>query len=213
MDARNFFSPKGTAFPSFRLNQFGGSLGGPVVLPKLYNGKNRTFFFVHYEGFRRASQTLQLGNVPTLAMRRGDFSETPTIYDPLTTRPNPSGSGVIRDPFAGNQIPSNRWDPITAKLINAYPAPTSAGRFNNYLANLTQRQDWNQGDVRIDHQASPNDTFFARWSIQNTETMVPSTFPAVAIPGLSIPVGLGDEGSFAGTAYQPAQHAVFSTFG
>src|SRR3954471_15738107 len=98
MDARNFFSPKGTAFPSFRLNQFGGSLGGPVVLPKMYNGTNRTFFFVHYEGFRRASQSLQLGNVPTVAMRRGDFSETPTIYDPLTTRANPSGSGVIRDP-------------------------------------------------------------------------------------------------------------------
>ena len=210
MDARNFFSPRGTAFPSFRLNQFGGSLGGPVVLPKLYNGTNRTFFFIHYEGFRRASQSLQLGNVPTLAMRRGDFSETAPIYDPLTTRPNPSGSGVIRDPFVGNQIPSSRWDPITTKLINAYPAPTSPGRFNNYLANLTQRQDWNQGDVRIDHQASPNDTFFARWSIQNTETIVPSTFPAVSIPGLSIPVGLGDEGSFAGTASQPAQHAVFS---
>jgi hypothetical protein len=210
MDARNFFSPKGTAFPSFRLNQFGGSLGGPVVIPKLYNGENRTFFFVHYEGYRRASQTLQLGNVPTLAMRRGDFSETATIYDPLTTRPNPNGSGFIRDPFPGNQISQNRWDPITAKLINAYPAPTSPGRFNNYLANLIQRQDWNQGDVRIDHQASPNDTLFARWSIQNTETTVPSTFPAVSIPGLPIPVGLGDEGSFAGTAFQPAQHAVFS---
>jgi hypothetical protein len=210
MDARNFFSPKGTPFPSFRLNQFGGSLGGPVVLPKLYNGANHTFFFVHYEGFRRASQTLQLGNVPTVAMRRGDFSETATIYDPLTTRANPSGSGFIRDPFAGNQIPSNRWDPITAKLINAYPTPTGAGRFNNYTANLTQRQDWNQGDARIDHQASSNDTFFARWSIQNTETIVPSTFPAVAIPGFPIPVGLGDEGSFAGTAFQPAQHAVFS---
>ena len=58
MDARNFFSPRGTAFPSFRLNQFGGSLGGPVLLPKAYNGKNRTFFFVDYEGYRRDSQQL-----------------------------------------------------------------------------------------------------------------------------------------------------------
>jgi len=204
MDARNFFSPKGTAFPSFRLNQFGGSFGGPVVIPKLYNGKDRTFFFVDYEGYRRDSQSLALGNVPTLAMRRGDFSETATIYDPLTTRPNPSGSGFLRDPFPGNQIPSNRWDPITAKLINAYPAPTSPGRFNNYLANLIQHQVWNQGDVRVDHQASTKDNFFGRWSIQNTETRVPSTFPPVSIPGLSQPVGLGDEGSFAGTSFQPA---------
>ena len=68
-----------------------------MVLPKLYNGKDHTFFFVDYEGYRRDSQSLQLGNVPTLAMRRGDFSETATIYDPLTTRPNPNGSGFIRD--------------------------------------------------------------------------------------------------------------------
>jgi hypothetical protein len=143
-------------------------------------------------------------------MRRGDFSETAAIYDPVTTSPNPNGSGFIRTVFPANQIPSNRWDPITAKLINAYPTPTNSGRFNNYLANLVQNQVWNQGDVRMDHQASPKDNFFARWSIQNTETRVPSTFPPVSIPGLSQPVGLGDEGSFAGTSFQPAQHAVFS---
>lgn len=208
MDARNFFSPKGTFFPAFRLNQFGGSFGGPVVLPKLYNGKDRTFFFVDYEGYRRDAQSLIVGNVPTVAMRRGDFSETAPIYDPLTTRP--SGSGFVRDQFPGNQIPSNRWDPITAKLINAYPLPTSPGRFSNYTANLVQRQTWNQGDVRVDHQASSKDNLFARWSIQNTETIVPSTFPPASIPGLSKPVNLGDEASFAGTAFQPAQHAVFS---
>ena len=112
MDARNFFSPKGTAFPTFRLNQFGGSFGGPVVIPKLYNGKDQTFFFVDYEGYRRDSQGLLLGNVPTVVMRRGDFSETAPIYDPLTTRANPNGTGFIRDQFPGNQIPSNRWDPI-----------------------------------------------------------------------------------------------------
>jgi len=210
MDARNFFSPKGTAFPAFRLNQFGGSLGGPVVLPRAYNGKNRTFFFVDYEGYRRDAQQLLLGNVPTLAMRRGDFSETAPIYDPLTTRPNPAGSGFIRDQFAGNQIPANRWDPIAAKMINAYPAPTAPGRFNNYLANLVQHQAWNQGDVRIDHQITPKDNFFARWAIQNTETRVPSTFPPTTIPGISRPVNLSDEASFAGTSFQPAQHAVAS---
>jgi hypothetical protein len=210
MDSRSFFSPKGTAFPSFRLNQFGGSFGGPVVLPKLYNGKDRTFFFVDYEGYRRDSQQLLLGNVPTAKMRAGDFSETPAIYDPLTTRANPNGSGFVRDQFLNNQIPANRWDPISVKMINAYPLPTGPGRFNNYLANLVQNQKWNQGDVRVDHQISPKDSFFARWSIQNTETRVPSTFPATTIPGISEPVDLADEGSFAGTSYTPAQHAVAS---
>jgi hypothetical protein len=210
MDARNFFSPKGTAFPTFRLNQFGGSFGGPVVLPKVYNGKDKTFFFVDYEGYRRDSQVLLLGNVPTVLMRKGDFSEAAPIYDPLTTRANPNGTGFIRDQFPGNQIPANRWDPKTALLINAYPAPTSAARLNNYLANIVQHQRWNQGDIRVDHQATSKDGFFARYSIQNTETQIPSTFPAVALQGLSKPINLGSEDSFAGTAFQPAQHAVFS---
>src|SRR5689334_1096503 len=170
MDARNFFSPKGTAFPSFRLNQYGGSFGGPVLLPKVYSGKDKTFFFVDYEGYRRDSQSLQLGNVPTLLMRQGDFSEAAAIYDPLTTRANPNGTGFIRTQFPNNRIPSNRWDPSTAKLINAYPAPINSGRFNNYLSNVVQNQVWNQGDIRVDHQATSKDTFFARYSIQNTET-------------------------------------------
>ncbi len=210
MDARNFFSPKGTAFPSFRLNQFGGSFGGPVFIPKAYNGKGKTFFFVDYEGYRRASQQLLLGNIPTSRMRTGDFGETANVFDPLTTRANPNGTGFIRDQFAGNQIPAARWDPIAIKMIRAYPTPTATGRFNNYLANLIQRQDWNQGDVRVDHQITPKDNFFARWSIQNTETRVPSSYPPTNIPGISKAVNLGDEASFAGTSFAPVQHAVAS---
>jgi hypothetical protein len=206
MDARSFFNAKGTPFPSFRLNQFGASLGGPVVLPKIYSGKDRTFFFIDYEGYRRDSQQIQLGNIPTMRMRAGDFSETATIYDPLTT----NSAGTARTAFPGNQIPANRWDPISAKMINAYPTPINSARFNNYLANLVQNQKWNQGDVRIDHQFSPRDNFFARWAIQSTETTVPSTYPATTIPGLSQPVNLADEASFAGTSYSPDHHAVAS---
>jgi len=210
MDARSYFNPKGTAFPTFRLNQFGASLGGPVVLPKIYHGKDHTFFFVDYEGYRRDSQQLTLGNIPTAKMRTGDFSETATIYDPLTTRANPSGSGFVRTPFSGNQIPANRWDPVSAKMVNAYPTPTSPARFNNYLANLIQHQNWDQGDARVDHQATPRDNFFARWSIQNTQTIVPSTYPATQIAGISQPVNLADEASFAGVSSAPTQHAVAS---
>jgi hypothetical protein len=210
MDARNFFSPHGTAFPSFRLNQFGGSFGGPLEIPKIYNGRNKTFFFADYEGYRRTSQQFILGNIPTLKMRTGDFSETAPIYDPLTTVANPNGSGFVRTQFANNQIPPSRFDPIALKMINAYPIPTSAGRFNNYSSNLIQTQNWNQGDIRVDESISPKDQFFARYSIQNTETMVPSTYPATTIPGIKGPVNLSDEASFAGTSFQPAQHAVAS---
>jgi len=210
MDARNFFSPKGTPFPSFRLNQFGGSLGGPVVLPKLFNGRNKTFFFADFEGYRRSSQQFILATIPTLRMRAGDFSETAAIYDPLTTRASPTGTGFVRDQFVNNQIPASRFDPVSLKILNAYPTPTSSGRFNNYSANLTQQQDWNQGDIRVDHQISPKDQFFIRYSIQNTQTTVPSTYPATTIPGISGPINLSDEASFAGTSFQPAQHGVIS---
>ncbi len=94
VDARSYFNKRGSAFPSFRLNQFGGSLGGPVVIPKLYNGRNRTFFFMDYEGFRSSTQAFVLGNVPTVRERTGDFTETAPIYDPLTTRANPGGNRI-----------------------------------------------------------------------------------------------------------------------
>ena len=208
MDARSFFNTAGTPFPAFRYNQFGFSLGGPVWLPKVYHGKNKTFFFVDYEGFRRTSLSSFLVTVPTLAMRTGDFSRENRVFDPLTTRPNPSGSGTIRDQFTNNIIPSGKFDPVTLKLINAYPSPQNSGSFNNYLANTTQRQSWNQGDVRIDHQINASNTFFARWSLQNTDTIVPSTFPPVSIPGLPKAVGLGNEDSFAGTSSSPVQNAA-----
>jgi hypothetical protein len=209
MDARSFFNTKGTTFPPFRFNQFGFSLGGPVFLPKVYDGRNKTFFFVDYEGYRRNIVSSLNTSVPTLAMRGGDFSGAGVnIFDPLTT--TTAGGVTTRTQFAGNRIPANRFDPVTVKLINAYPAPLSSSLLNNYLANLNLTQDWNQGDVRIDHQFTPNDNFFARYSIQNTDTSAPHTFPAAQIPGLSQPVGLGNEDSFAGTAANPTRHIVAS---
>src|SRR6266403_1974346 len=208
MDARNFFNTKGSPFPAFRYNQFGFSLGGPVLIPKLYNGKNRTFFFVDYEGFRRNQQQTLNATIPTLAMRSGDFSAENKIYDPLTTRTVAGAAQPVRDQFPGNVIPANRFDPVMAKMINAYPAPTNSGRVTNYLTNLSQQQNWDQGDVRVDHQFSTSDSFFARWSIQHTSTIQPNNYPAVSIPGLPGPVKLGNEDSFAGTSFSPDQHAA-----
>lgn len=214
VDARTYFNKAGKPFPSFRFNQFGGSVGGPVVLPKIYNGKSKTFFFADYEGYRRNSQIFILGNVPTLLERQGDFSEllpTTLIYDPLTTVPDPAVAGAfLRTPFPGNQIPSDRFDPISKIMINAYPQPTSPGRFNNYSASRTQTQNWDQGDIRVDENLTAKDSFFVRYSIDNTATTVPSTYPSTTLPGISQPVALSDEASFAGTSFQPAQHVAAS---
>jgi Carboxypeptidase regulatory-like domain/TonB dependent receptor len=214
VDARTYFNAAGTSFPTFRLNQFGGSLGGPVVIPRVYHGKDKTFFFVDYEGFRSSTQIFERGNIPTLRMRTGDFGEllpSTLIYDPLTTVPNPAvPGGFLRTPFPNNVIPASRFDPIAFKMINAYPTPTSTARLNNYAMPRIQPQNYDQGDVRIDDQITAKDSVFARWSIQNTTTISPSTYAQTTIPGISQPVSLSDEASFAGVSFQPTQHVATS---
>ncbi|MES1257987.1 MAG: TonB-dependent receptor [Acidobacteriota bacterium] len=206
MDARNFFNAAGTPFPSFRYNQFGGSLGGPVELPKVYHGKDKTFFFIDYEGFRRNQQQIGLVTIPTVAERTGDFSAFPKIFDPLTT--TVSGTSYTRTQFPNNMIPLSRFDPVTIKMVNAYPLPQTSGLTNNYTPDLNQVQNWDQGDIRIDHQITPNDQFFARYAIQHTATIVPPSYPPTTIAGIPHPVLLGDEASFAGVSDNPVQHVV-----
>jgi hypothetical protein len=215
VDARGYFNRPPSPFPSFRLNQFGFSIGGPVIIPKVYNGKNRTFFFADYEGFRNTTQSFVLGNVPTIKERAGDFSEVETtpgvanIYDPLTTRPNPANpGGFLRTAFANNFIPLNRRDPISVKMLNAYPLPTSTGRFNNYSSNLLQSQNANSFDGRMDEQITPRDLVFGRYSYQSTTNVAPSTYPVTTIPGISTPVHLSDEASFAGTSATPTSQTA-----
>src|SRR5437867_1910852 len=113
----------------FKWNQYGFALGGPVWLPKIYNGKDRLFFMSNYEGFKERRTTRTLYSVPSIKMRGGDFSEilsltNTRIYDPATTRPDPSRPGAsIRDPFLSNLIPSNRISPVSNKLLKFYPEP------------------------------------------------------------------------------------------
>nr|MBA3440416.1 TonB-dependent receptor [Pyrinomonadaceae bacterium] len=204
LDANNFFSNRaGQKKPPFKQNQFGGAIGGPII-------KNKTFYFGDFDGFRQQLGRVFVNTVPTLKMRRGDFSElSAAIYDPLTTIALPGG-GFTRQPFPNNIIPQNRWDPVTAKLINAYPLPTSSALVNNLVTSPTRTQDWNQFDVRVDHNHSERNVFFTRYSWSKTATTNPHTFPAVALPGLSNPVGLGNEDTFAGTSTLLAQHAVIS---
>jgi hypothetical protein len=134
MDARGFFASSRSVY---RQNDFGATGSGPIIIPKIYDGRNKTFFFVSFEGFRnRVGANDAIFSVPTPEMYRGDFSNWVDqngrlipIYDPRTTRPNPSGTGFIRDQFPGNIIPENRFSDFT-KVILPYAnglAPNRGG--------------------------------------------------------------------------------------
>jgi Carboxypeptidase regulatory-like domain/TonB dependent receptor len=152
-------------------NQFGANFGGPVILP-FYNGRNKTFFFGSYEGFRRAQpSTGAFYNVPTAAELSGDFSallQGPNpiqLFNPFTTRPDPANPGsFIRDPFPNNNISSvlNPGAVTLAKAVFPAPQPVING-FNGYdlSSNLTPQ---NQYSFRVDHNFNPSNSVFFRYS-------------------------------------------------
>ncbi len=156
MDASDFFAQPGVK-PLLVQNQYGGSLGAPVI-------KNRAWVFGAYEGTHTRSESVAFATLPTAAMRAGNFGSTP-IFDPATTAPNPNGSGYVRTEFPGNVIPASRFDPIGQQIINFYPAPNLPGLANNYTANVPQLQDNHNMVVRGDVQVSAKDSMFLRGSV------------------------------------------------
>src|SRR5205823_10461319 len=139
LDAKNFFDPATGPTPPFKQNQFGAAVGGPLDLPG-YSGKNRTFFFADYQGTRIRTAHTFLATVAPAAWRTGNFSGFNTILDPNTTVTQADGT-VVRQPFAGNQVPIGRFDPASLKLIALMPLPNvpgsvkTTGVANNYLTN------------------------------------------------------------------------------
>jgi Carboxypeptidase regulatory-like domain len=182
LDAKNYFDRKDAPIPPYKLNDFGGTIGGPVL-------RNRTFFFVDYEGTReRLGQTIVV-TVPTAAMKAGNFQGIAPngIFDPTSTRA--SGTTNIRDRFQNDIIPANRFDPFAAKIVALYPNPQTSALANNFVANPVKRSTTDRGDVRIDHQISGNQNLFARYSADSARLFVPDTF--------NTQIG-GNENAFAG---------------
>jgi len=169
LDANDWFNDaNGRAKPPFRQNQFGGTLGGPIW-------KNHAFFFIDYQGLRVAQANSYLSTVPTAAMKTGDFSAIKyALYDPTT-----------KAPFAGNIIPSSRFDAAAANILNQlYPTANLSGKtasngqqINNYLYNPSTIRNDNQYDIRVDFQPSEKNLAFVRYSYEGTQNDQPSTLP------------------------------------
>jgi Carboxypeptidase regulatory-like domain len=170
--------------PPNRQNDFGATIGGPVWLPKLYNGHDRTFFFFGYEMYRKHQGTDTFGTVPTPAMRAGDFSSIltgkvlgtdplgrsileNTIYDPNTAR---TVNGVtVSDPFPNNVIPSSRFDPAALKIQALIPQPTRAGNVNNFEEKYITSKIQAIPTVKIDHNFNESSHLSGYYSSQRTD--------------------------------------------
>jgi hypothetical protein len=164
LDAANFFNNlAGIGNSPLKRNQFGASVGGPIYLPK-YSGKDKSFFFVNYEGAQIRAGTTETATVPTALMRAGNFSQLSTaILDPVTGQA-----------FPGNQIPSNRISPIALNAVSLaeYPLPNTAGINNNYTLSPSASNNLNEVLGRLDHNISDKDRLWGSffWETEPAST-------------------------------------------
>ena len=178
-DARNTFQPNVTPF---KQNQFGFSLGGPVYIPKVYNGKNKTFFYGAFQQFLFRKPANSFFRVPTEANYNGDLSDIPTaIYDPFTTRPGTVADTFARDRFPGNRIPASRIDPNMLKFAKG-TLPTAGAILNgvnNAIDPTPFRQDQQEYQFRVDQTIGNNDFLWFRFSNIANDTTSSGGRPAL----------------------------------
>ncbi|MDZ4802922.1 MAG: TonB-dependent receptor [Bryobacteraceae bacterium] len=178
LDANNFFSnANGVARQSFKQNQFGFTLGGPVYIPKLYDGRNRTFIFGDYDATRRStSASSSLLDIAPMAFRTGDFSKyNRVIFDPDSRRSGPAGA-VISSPFAGNVIPSSKINKSSSALLELLPAPNAGAPgadARNFLRIAPRGFDNDQFDIKVDHRLTNSNTLSGRFSKGKASTPNP----------------------------------------
>jgi Carboxypeptidase regulatory-like domain/TonB dependent receptor len=180
LDSNDFFAnSKGQPLASYKRNQFGGILTGPIR-------RNKTFFMVSYEGLRELKYASTTLSVPTALERTGDFSQTRAsngqlvqIFDPFSTVSTTSGS--TRTQFPGNVIPPSEMDPVGVNLAKYFPMPNAAGAAftnqNNYFASGANSTDIDNFDVRIDHNLTDRQRIFGRYSQRASHENPAEMFP------------------------------------
>ena len=177
LDGTNFFANRaGNKKPAYKQNQFGGTFGGPVR-------KDQTFFFGSFEGTRTRIGRSFVSTVPVDELRRGDFNRIRPVFDPATTVG--TAASFTRQPFPGNVIPANRWDPLFPKLLDLYPRPTGPGIVNNYFFAPSEKNDVNSYDFKGDHNFSDRQRFSARYSRRTRDRYEPGPLPLPADGGLA----------------------------
>src|SRR5215510_190041 len=208
-EAFNAYRPLSTPFATSpraaksldRKHDYGFSVGGPVRLPWLYDGRNKTFFFFSFEKYRNVTRSSgSLATVPTDAYRRGDFSAALTgrqlgtdvlgrpiienaIYDPRTTRTVTVGGKqfVVRDPFPNNVIPSSLLDPVALKIQDLIPNPDNNELTNNWDPKIPNQRFQQIPSVKIDHNFNPDSKLSGYWSVEDTTQIT-------GADGLPIPI-------------------------
>jgi len=174
LDARNYFSPTRQIL---KRNQFGADLGGPITIPHIYSGRDRSFFFVNYEGQRLRQGLVFNSIVPSGAQRSGNFG-TKVIYDPLS-----SPVAANRTPFPNNTIPQGRIASQAAAILAFIPQQnTNSGTFA-YAP--SQAIDFNQYTVRVDHQINAHNRLFARWIYVKNREVDPNASPSLGSANLT----------------------------
>jgi hypothetical protein len=193
LDANNYFNNlEGLDRPQFKRNQFGFTAGGPVYIPHFYKQRDKTFIFGTYEGLRQQTPTTLVTTVPTALQRSGNFSQTfnqdgslATIYNPFTTQF--VNGQYVRTAFAGNMIPQTLLNPVSLKLMNYYPASNRAGDpitgANNYVGTAGLPTDSDQYTIKVDHNVSEKQNFFARWSQKRQFKQLEGDFFGASDPG------------------------------
>ena len=190
-DARNFFDAQKH---ELRRNQFGATASGPIVIPRLYNGRNRTFFLFSWESYRQVLGTNSLTRVPEAIERTGDFSRTASgAGGQIATLKDPLG-GV----FPGNQIPASRMSPIALKLLPYYPLANLPGQANNYLVNLPVPSPWDSFIYKIDQRVGSAGNLSVRYTRSYSPQITP--FGANSALGTFGTIGQNDR-SLAGITY------------
>jgi hypothetical protein len=192
-DAPNIFQNRaGQKPPHYTDNRWGLVAGGPVWIPKLYDGRNRTFWFYGYGGNKFGVPQSFTSTVPTEAMRRGDLSGLLAlgtqyqIYDPATTV-DIGGGRFQRQPFAGNIIPANRLDSVAQKILSYYPLPNQPGNrdfSSNYFYTPSAKEDTWDHLFRVDHSLNPNHRVFFRAHTDFWEENKNHTFPDTPAAGI-----------------------------